>query len=472
MLEEIREHWKLDAKTENSHRYFYHVKEVGRIASGNRSYVIGRKGTGKTAISEYLAGLTDPQIFSEKLSFKHFPFNDLYNLKNSGYTAPNQYITLWKYIIYSHVCKMMARNEAIPAEVQVPLKQLYAPEPVDSLQRWIKKWTANDFSLQVLGTGGKVGLKERSVTDSWITRVDVLESVIARYLDDSRYYVIFDELDEDYKNIVDKNQYENYTHLLTGLFKAVQDIKSVFRDGHIKVYPVIFLRDDIYSIITDADKTKWDDFKIELDWNRSTIRDLLTFRISRAIDANGPTLSSVAAWNTLFIDQPVRMGHMQGSSMSIFDFIARSTHLRPRDFTKYIQLCAESTRDHDHRISAATVRKIDKSFSSYLKRELIDEIHGVIPDIPDVLDVLSQIRKQTFTEREFRAIFERKHREGSIKEGDPAFVLRIMFLFSIIGNQPRQVNQTVFRYLNRDAELNFQENFVVHRGLLKALQIL
>jgi hypothetical protein len=61
--------------------------------------------------------------------------------------------------------------------------------------------------------------------------------------------------------------------------------------------------------------------------------------------------------------------------------------------------------------------------------------------------------------------------EGSIKETDATFVLRILYIFSVIGNQPRQVNQTVFRYINRDAEPNFNENFV-HRGLLKALQIL
>lgn len=472
LLDEIRENWKLDAKTENGHRYFYNVKEVARIIDGKRSYVIGRKGTGKTAISEHLAGLSDPLIFSEKLSFKHFPFNDLYDLKNAGYTVPNQYITLWKFIIYSYVCKMMAQNEAIASEAKEPLKKLYAPEPVESLHRWIKKWTANDFSLQVLGTGGKIGLKEQTINDSWINRVDVLEEVIAKYIDDSKYYVIFDELDEDYKNIVDKKQYENYTHLLTGLFKAIQDIKSVFRDGRVKVFPVIFLRDDIYSLITDPDKTKWDDFKIELEWDKNKIKDLLSFRISRAIDQNGNILSYETSWNALFTKEPVHMGNMQGRSMSIFDFIARSTHLRPRDFTKYIQACADATHESNQKITAETVKRVDKSFSSYLKRELIDEIHGVIPDISSVLDVISQIRKQTFTLKEFRALFELKHKEGTIKETDPTFVLQILFLFSVIGNQPRQVNQTVFRYTNRDAVLNFQENFVVHRGLLKALQIL
>ncbi len=472
LLEEIRENWKLDAKTENTDRYFFHVKELERIVAGKRSYVIGRKGTGKTAISQFIGGISDPNIFTEKLSFKNFPFNDLYSLKNAGYTAPNQYITLWKYIIYSHICKMMARNAAIELEAQTPLKSLYAPEPIDSLQRWIKKWTANDFSLQILGTGGKIGFKENAAHESWISRVDTLETVIAQYIDDSAYYVIFDELDEDYKNIIDKTQYENYTHLLTGLFKAVQDIKAIFKDARFHIYPIIFLRDDIYSVLTDADKTKWDDFKIELEWDKRKIRDLLAFRISRAMEANGPILSFDAAWGNLFDLHSIGVGHQQMDKISAFDFMARSTHLRPRDFTKYIQACAEATDTEVVKIPASTVKKVDKTFSSYLKRELIDEIHGVIPDISAVFDVISQIRKQTFTEREFRFALARKIKEGSIRETDSGFILRILFIFSVIGNQPRQVNQTVFRYISRDAEPNFQENFVVHRGLLKALQIL
>lgn len=471
-LEEIRDNWKLDAKTENTERYFYHVKEVERIISGKKSYVIGRKGTGKTSITQYIEGISDPNIFSEQLSFKNFPFNELYSLKNSGYTHPNQYITFWKYIIYSHICKMMARNEAIESGISASLKKLYAPEPINTLQRWIKKWTANDFAFQVLGTGGKVGFKENNNNDTWIERVDALESVIAEYIDESTYYVVFDELDEDYKNIIDKNQYENYTHLLTGLFKAVQDIKSTFKSERFKIFPVVFLRDDIYSILTDADKTKWDDFKIELDWDKNKIKDLVAFRISRALNPSGPIMKFPTAWHSLFDQSPIGVGHRQGKEMSAFEFMCRSTHLRPRDFTKYIQACAEATPDGANIIPAETIKKVDKTFSNYLKRELIDEIHSVIPDISNIFDVLSQIRKQTFTHEEFKKALEQKNKDGTVKETDSAFVLRILFLFSVIGNQPRQVNQTVFRYINKEASPNFTENFVVHRGLLKSLQIL
>ncbi len=79
VLDEIA-NWKLEAKLEDNDRYFYHINDLKKIEGGSHCYVIGRKGTGKTAISEYLLRQKDPKIFSVKLSFKNFPFNDLYKL--------------------------------------------------------------------------------------------------------------------------------------------------------------------------------------------------------------------------------------------------------------------------------------------------------------------------------------------------------------------------------------------------------
>lgn len=110
LLEEI-EDWKLEAKLENSQRYFYHTRVVARILKGQKLYIVGRKGTGKTAISEHLVNIKEPNLFAQKLTFKNFPFNKLYELQDSGFTKPNQYITLWKYVIYSTICKLMANRK-------------------------------------------------------------------------------------------------------------------------------------------------------------------------------------------------------------------------------------------------------------------------------------------------------------------------------------------------------------------------
>ena len=51
LLRELQ-NWKLEAKLEDSERYFFEVAEVDSVRRGSKSYVIGRKGTGKTAIGE------------------------------------------------------------------------------------------------------------------------------------------------------------------------------------------------------------------------------------------------------------------------------------------------------------------------------------------------------------------------------------------------------------------------------------
>ncbi len=87
--------WKLEAKFEDTERYFYFGREAQLALDGSKCFVIGRKGTGKTAISQHIYSIRHPLVFSEKLTFKNFPFNELYGQKNEAYKAPNQYITVW-----------------------------------------------------------------------------------------------------------------------------------------------------------------------------------------------------------------------------------------------------------------------------------------------------------------------------------------------------------------------------------------
>jgi hypothetical protein len=133
VLEEIRDNWKLEAKSESIERYFFHVSEVKAIETGKKTYVIGRKGTGKTAIAEFFFARSGYNQFCEKLSFKNFPFNDLYKLKNEGFAPTNQYITLWKYLIYSIICKLMVKNEAIDSKIREALAKVFSPDPLSSL---------------------------------------------------------------------------------------------------------------------------------------------------------------------------------------------------------------------------------------------------------------------------------------------------------------------------------------------------
>ena len=118
-LKNIAENWKLEAKLEDTEKYFFNNDQVNDIVEKDKCYVIGRKGSGKSAISEYILKQKKHDCFTVKLNFKNFPFNELYTLDNQTYTSPNQYITLWKYLIYSNICRLMVQNESIDSKVFV-----------------------------------------------------------------------------------------------------------------------------------------------------------------------------------------------------------------------------------------------------------------------------------------------------------------------------------------------------------------
>lgn len=474
LLEEISE-WKLEGKLEDNARYFYHVKEVGRIRQGKRSFVIGRKGCGKTAIAEHLCKISEPNTLAVKLTFKNFPFNELYALKDSGYTGPHQYITLWKFLIYSHVCQLMAENPSIDKKIRDVLHKTYIENKAPTLPRRINKWLDREFGVELFGVGVNVGApsQEAERVNSLIDRVATLEDVVLKNIDASTYLIVFDELDEDYRNISDAGQYDQYTALITGLFKAVQDVRSVFAQKNSKLFPIVLLRDDIYDLIQDSDKTKWNDLRVDLDWDFDRIKELLAFRISRAIDPTGRTqLSFDQAWSILFYSGGVKVGTSGRKRIHSFEFIARSTLLRPRDFIQYLKSCCEDQLKNGRstKITAEIIKKVDKSFSNYFRSELTDEIHGVLPDITTIFDVISQLRKWNFSVKEFLDAYNRQLKRTNLKERDSTFILQVLFLFSVIGNHPR-VDREVFRYLNKEARFNFDEQVVVHRGLFKSLQI-
>ena len=254
ILKNIVDTWHLEAKQESEDLFFY-IDEVNSIIKGEKCYVIGRKGMGKTAISEHLYNQKADNIFSERLSFKNFPFNLLYSLENNIYSSPNQYITIWKYLIYNAICKMMARNNALDANLLDALNKVYSSQPIKALNKLVPKWTASGFGAEILGCGVNIeGIRKNTDTISWTEKADIFEDIIEQYADDSYYYILIDELDEDYRDFESEAQRKTYIYLLTSLFKAVQDIRAYFKDSNTRIRPVVFLRSDIYEFLKHSDK--------------------------------------------------------------------------------------------------------------------------------------------------------------------------------------------------------------------------
>jgi len=469
LLKEIAT-WKREAKAENNDQYFWNVKEVSQIQAGDKYFVIGRKGSGKTAICEHFNQMRAHDVFSDKLSFKNFPFNELYAHKNQKFTTPNQYITLWKYLIYSSVCRMMLKNEAVDAELRAELTKLYGDEL--PLSRRIGKWVAKEFGFSLFGISAKVSKDPHVNQGEWTAYVDYLEDILLSHAGEATYFILFDELDEDYRDVIQAEQYQQYTALITSLFKAVQDVRTTLgANPALRVFPVVFLRDDIYEIVQDNDKNKWGDFRVDLNWDIAKIKKVIAFRISRALNPTGESLEFEDAWRRVFGTGLIGIGSGAKRKTSTFEYIAQSTLLRPRDFVAYLQNCAHDADENNQFITPDVVKRVDKAFSNYLREELTDELFAILPDVVNIFDAISQLRKWNFSIDELEKTYGQQIERGFIKEKNIKFVLQTLYLFSVIGNVTAR-NRPVFRYQNREARLNFNERVAVHRGLFKALQIL
>ena len=158
--------------------------------------------------------------------------------------------------------------------------------------------------------------------------------------------------------------------------------------------------------------------------------------------------------------------------MGSFDYILRSTQNRPRDFIKYFQECASQALNYNCLlIRPELIRNADNQFSEYMKNEIIDEMYAVLPEYEDIFAILSLIRKQTFNPNEFVEKYNQMVEEKAIPERGAEKVLKLLFDFSVIGNDPSIKHQAIFKYERDSARFNFKENIIVHRGLYKALQI-
>lgn len=328
--------WKLEAADEDSARYFYHIKDVESLENGEASIVVGRKGTGKTAICRYFETNLSHDRFCLKLSFKEFPFNLLYSLEDRNFTTPSQYISIWKYFIYNSVLRLMSQNMAINENFQYRIQELFPSDEFSQMSSILQKWTSRKFGFGILSLSGNHE-KEREfskIEDVWQELIPAMELLISRNIDSSKYYIVFDELDEDYRNYWDETSRERYLALITSLLKAVSNVRRAFKDMRCDVLPIVFLRDDIYELLSDPDKAKWEDHKINLVWRKENLKRMLGFRISRSIDSSAHDFDFDKNWENLVQAKAMPIGGRPRKSVHPFDYMLAITHARPRDLVR------------------------------------------------------------------------------------------------------------------------------------------
>jgi hypothetical protein len=446
-----------------------------------RFLVLGRKGSGKTAIFKRLITEKAPTYFAYGHSFDDYPWHHHDLQAQLGVPEERRYIHSWKYLILLSLGKILINQDQSQPWTDAARDSLYALEQfiVDSYGSRdpdLAQLFTPDRELKFKGTlripflevsGERLRVKDLPVHVQEVNRA-IQDHVIGALNPRNTYFICFDQLDLGFAKSEPR-----YEQRLTGLILAARDLFLASRDAGRSMNVAVFLRDDIYQDLQFEDKNKvTENFAAEVRWTEApgalSLKQLMEKRFAQALLGHS---DKTVAWEEVF-DETKEMPSRQSKYRHICD----RTFLRPRDMIKFcnevLRSFKDSQGDHDIFDNAAIHGARDR-YSDYLLNELDDEIAKHVPEYKEYLEVIKALGSEKFMRDNFARQWANRFPDRAAEA--PA-ALQHLFEFSVIGylkpGGRGGGSEYVWRY--RDPRARFDptaETLRVHPGFKEALDL-
>jgi hypothetical protein len=442
--------------------------------------VVGRKGSGKTAIFKRLITERAFDHFAYGHTFDDYPWEHHDLQAQLGVPEERRYFHSWKYLILVSLTKVLLnQDQSQPWDEgsadaleglenfvvdsygsrDPDLTQLFSPERELKLKGSLRLGIANVDAEKI--TIRELPAHVQEVNSS------VQRAAMQALNPERDYYICFDQLDLGFT--IDD---ERYAQRLVGLLLAARDLSRAAREAGKRMSVIVFLRDDIYEMLQFEDKNKITENNVSrVEWNRPggslTLKDLMERRFGEVYAGGG-----TAGWSEVF-DEEKQMPSRQTKYAHICD----RTFLRPRDMIKFCNevLAAYVDRHEDStgKFDNESVIAAREGYSEYLLRELDDEIAKHVPSYQEYLEVLKTIGNIHFTAAQFEAAWAGRPR---LMKEDRREGLESLFEFSVIGYLKSGGggggSKYVWRYMDPRARFDAAaETYRVHAGFKEALDL-
>jgi hypothetical protein len=448
--------------------YFLETDEVAKIRDHRNFLVLGRKGSGKTAIVRYFTERNANNSISKALNLRGYPWTVHAKIRDAGATEMETYVASWRYLIAVELASVaLGRVTSDCTEQGTPLRQYLIEnyggiEPSLPLIVRPDKLRAKHAAIEPTVLGNKIGSVSLSRTDNaqrlgleLNALTDALLAEVLKLIGVNGFgsiYLHFDELDRGLTQLDDSR-----AAMLTGLILASREIRNYSESQGQTVLPLVYLRSDLWELLHFSDKNKITQASaITLEWTSESLQKLVELRASRLLGID-------LDWSDL-----EDHGVMRGSQSKWSHLVSR-TFLRPRDVIAYLNsaLDALKARSADSRVfTNRDITEAREGYSAYLKKEIDDEIVTHLPEWEDVVQTFSSIRTITFNYETFHEEYRKRSSTGA---SPPPDVLKTLYEFSVIGYESRSGyggSSFVFHYSNPEAQWDpSATRFKVHLGL-------
>ena len=414
--------------------YFVPTKEFDDAIAGHRTIFIGRRGSGKSANFQAIrAEMSDqPKTVNVEILPDDFQLERITSFLEHVTDLPDPQLvfqSIWNYVLTTEILKALSEKtdrlfSSPDDRTRNNLRYIYDSE-YDRL--------ALDFGNRAVYALEKVSSSQLDMThdERRLTTEDALKSLrnydLGRALEEFAkeegitYFIVADDLDKHWRLNTPLS-----IDLLLGLIAEVARMQRFF-GNHLKI--VLFLREDIYDVLTkyDDDLPKRD--IVRMEWTSSNLHHLVAARLATNID--GPNDEEI--WSAIF-PEPVK-------DMAASEYIMTRSLPRPRDVLNLCQKAIDHAQRNGHTyVTAQDILDGEKSFSEALFYSVSSEFKGLYPDLEEVLiefaGVAEKIPWQDFGEIADKAIRDNSAiviRWGNGKEITPHFLAEVLFRIGLIG---------------------------------------
>ncbi len=449
-------------------RYFLSTNAVERIQQDKAFLVLGRKGSGKTAIVRFFTE-SPQQGFSRPLNLRGYPWNVHASRVDCGASDAEAYVASWRYLISVEMASLALKHAPASNHAQAKsIRKFFAdnygevePGLRDILRPPKLKLGKLSFMPAIMGNQlGGVDLDRSGSNLGFGRELDAVSSALleasialCKEAGISRLMLHIDELDQGLSEIDEKR-----SKMIIGLILAAREIRRDSRKKGACISPVVYLRSDLWSELEFSDKNKISQTQaLHLEWSSESLLTLVEARLSAQL---GPK----ATW------EAISEADLMRGSQTKWNHIVTRTFLRPRDVIRFLNAALASAKGRSENPLILTNRDIIAArdpYSAYLKAELDDEILPHWKQWSEALKACSSIATITLDREQFAAEYaKRQGKELALSDSE---ALRLLYQFSVLGYEKRSGyggTSWVFQYT--DPEVGWDSSatrFKIHLGL-------
>lgn len=446
--------------------------------------VTGRKGSGKSAIAEYIlySASNDANAFCEFIKTRDFDSQKIVQIgKEQG--LPVEEKLLFEWLILTKLIKLFTEDQSVQTVKEfkdlnlflqrntglVDIKEYEISEIVRT-----KSFEVNvEYLKRVFTSKFKrdLGIKEHKAPFYKILpqlKEVVIELLKENITSENEYHLIFDDLDIGFKES-DVESVERITNVL----RITKDYNiDFFGKQGLKAKIIILLRDDIKRIIVkhNADTAKiFSAYEIPLVWyehdnfkyneNGVGLKKLINKRIASNLERENINYNEDDPWITLIKED----SQYSGSS---FKYIIDNTMFRPRDLILFFK--SLPVNSFQIPLTFNDTKKLLNTYVEDLMFEVKNELTSIFDqnDITKIFLALKNLkRSQPLTKAEIINEFKR------IKlTYDPELAMLHLFDYSIIGNYDNSETPIKIYFKHREKReescvINFDLKFIYHKAI-------